>query len=97
MTLVRIVIPRRLLFEHDLRVNADRVCPEGKPVSTFPGHAPGPNGLQKGSPAKTTGRTLCIAAQYIQKTPKNNGLFGGWLAPFRGADRPPARLPRNAP
>ena len=27
------------LFEHDLRANAFRVCREGKPVSTFPGHA----------------------------------------------------------
>jgi hypothetical protein len=24
-----------ILFEHDLRANAYRVCPEGKPVSTF--------------------------------------------------------------
>jgi hypothetical protein len=31
---------------------------------------------QKGSPAKRTGHTLRVAAQYIQKTPKNNGLFG---------------------
>ena len=30
---------------------------------------------QKGSPAKRTGHTLLVAAQYIQKTPKNNGLF----------------------
>src|SRR5712691_7023965 len=30
-----------LLFEHDLRANAFRVCREGKPVSTFPDHAPG--------------------------------------------------------
>src|SRR6185503_17143430 len=82
MTLVRIVIPHRLFFEHDLGANADRICPEGKPVSTFPDHAPGPNGLQKGSPAKTTGRTLCIAPHYSQKTPKNNGLFGTWLAHF---------------
>jgi hypothetical protein len=37
---------------------------------------------QKGSPAKRTGHTLRIAAQYIQKTPKNNGLFGIWLADF---------------
>src|SRR4051794_16970046 len=28
-----------LLFEHDLRANAFRVCPEGKPVSNFPDHA----------------------------------------------------------
>jgi hypothetical protein len=31
-------------------------------------------GAQKGSPAKRTGHTLLVAAQYIQKSPKNNGL-----------------------
>src|SRR5438552_9144962 len=30
-----------ILFEHDLRANAYRVCPEGKPVATFPDHTPG--------------------------------------------------------
>jgi hypothetical protein len=40
--------------------------------------------VQKGSPAKRTGHTLRVAAQYIQKTPKNNGLFGIWLAEFGG-------------
>src|SRR4030081_809517 len=39
-------------------------------------------GAQKGSPAKTPGHTLLVAAQYIQKTPKNNGLFRIWLAHF---------------
>jgi hypothetical protein len=28
------------------------------------------------------GDSLRVAAQYIQKTPKNNGLFGVWLAEF---------------
>jgi hypothetical protein len=28
-----------LLFEHDLRANAFRVCREGKPLPTFPDHA----------------------------------------------------------
>src|SRR6266700_7492405 len=28
-----------LLFEHDLRANAFRVCREGKPLHTFPDHA----------------------------------------------------------
>jgi hypothetical protein len=65
-----------ILFEHDLRENAYRVCPEGKPVSTFPDHAPGALFPQKGSPAKKTGQTLRVAAQYIQKTPKNKGLLG---------------------
>jgi hypothetical protein len=32
------------------------------------------HGAQKGSPAKRTGHTLLVAAQYIQKSPKNNGL-----------------------
>src|SRR5438552_17517220 len=31
--------PVYLLFEHDLRANAFRVCREGKPVPTFPDHA----------------------------------------------------------
>jgi hypothetical protein len=36
MTLLRIVIPRRLFcLKHDLRANAYRVCPEGKPVPLF--------------------------------------------------------------
>jgi hypothetical protein len=39
-------------------------------------------GAQKGSPAKRTGHALLVAAQYIQKTPKNNGLFRIWLAHF---------------
>src|SRR5438132_7691184 len=46
-----------ILFEHDLRANAYRVCPEGKPVPTFPDHAPGGAFPQKGSPAKRTGHT----------------------------------------
>src|SRR6185312_2056252 len=40
------------LFEHDLQANAYRVCPEGKPVPTFPDHAPGALSPQKGNPAK---------------------------------------------
>src|SRR3984957_12073866 len=40
-------------------------------------------GAQKGSPAKRTGRTLLVAAQYSQKSPKNNALFAIWLADFR--------------
>ncbi|MFG3596962.1 hypothetical protein [Bradyrhizobium sp. RDI18] len=59
---------------------------------------------QKGSPAKRTGHTLRVAAQYIQKTPKNNGLFGIWLAdfgglnrPFRDRDRPRAKPRQNGP
>jgi hypothetical protein len=33
---------------------------------------------KKGSPAKRTGHTLLVAAQYSQKLPQNNGLFGHW-------------------
>src|SRR5262249_39587565 len=39
---------------------------------------------QKGSPAKGPGDSLRVAAQYIQKMLKNNGLFGVWLAEFGG-------------
>src|SRR6185503_2845781 len=97
MTLLRIVIPLRLfclsMIFSENRYPLFRIMLRGS------------NGPQKGSPAKKTGHTLCVAAQYIQKTPKNNGLFGIWLAdfgrvagpncPFRGRGRPPARLPRN--
>src|SRR5215472_3921234 len=31
---------------------------------------------------KGPGNSLRVAAQYIQETPKNNGLFGIWLAEF---------------
>jgi hypothetical protein len=31
---------------------------------------------------KGPGKPLRVAAQYIQKTPKNNGLFEIWLAEF---------------
>jgi hypothetical protein len=41
-----------------------------------------PAGVQKGSPAKRTGHTLRVAAQYIQKTPKINGLLVVWLIDF---------------
>src|ERR1700685_498373 len=37
-------------------------------------------GAQKGSPAKRTGHTLLIAAQYSQELPENNALFAIWLA-----------------
>ena len=95
------------LFEHDLRANVDRVCPKGKPAATFPDHAPGALSPKKEARPKRPGSTLCVAAQYIQKTPKNNGLFGIWLAdfghtagpncPFRDRDRPRAKPRRNGP
>jgi hypothetical protein len=39
MALRRIAIALQLLFAHDLRANAFRVCREGKPLHTFPDHA----------------------------------------------------------
>jgi hypothetical protein len=42
-----------------------------------------PTAPQKGSPAKRTGQTLLVAAQYSQKSPENNALFAIWLADFR--------------
>src|SRR3981189_908209 len=39
---------------------------------------------QKGRPAKRTGHTLLVAAQYSQKSPENNGLFAIWRADFGG-------------
>jgi hypothetical protein len=38
---------------------------------------------QKGSPAKRTGHTLLVAAQYSQESPKNNALFMNWRGDFR--------------
>jgi hypothetical protein len=38
-------------------------------------------GAQKGSPAKRPGITLLVAAQYIQKSPKNNGLLRRFKRP----------------
>jgi hypothetical protein len=37
---------------------------------------------QKGSPAKRTGHTILVAAQYSQESLKNNVLFVDWLADF---------------
>jgi hypothetical protein len=42
----------------------------------------GAHGAQKGSPAEGTGQTLLVAAQYSQKTLKNNGLLAAWLTDF---------------
>src|SRR6202790_4503203 len=43
---------------------------------------------QKGSPAKRTGHTLLVAAQYSQKSPENNALFAIWLGDFPNRIRP---------
>jgi hypothetical protein len=37
---------------------------------------------QKGSPAKKTGHTLLVAAQYSQELPENNAFLAIWLADF---------------
>jgi hypothetical protein len=47
-------------------------------LKTWKSRAPG---AQKGSPAKRTGQALLVAAQYIQKSPKNNGLLSGFSRP----------------
>jgi hypothetical protein len=65
-------------MEHDLA---------GKPGPFFPDHAQKTgfrraHTAQKGSPAKRTGHTLRVAAQYSQKSPENNALFAVWLAVF---------------
>jgi hypothetical protein len=59
-----------ILFEHDLRANAYRVCPEGKPVPTFPDHAPGALSPQKGSPAKRPGKPYALRRNIFRKRQK---------------------------
>jgi hypothetical protein len=59
----------------------------GKPGPFFPDHAQKLEfdralTAQKGSPAKRTGHTLRVVAQYSQKSPENNALFAIWLADF---------------
>src|SRR6185312_7872813 len=85
----------------------------GKPGPILPDHAQKPGirrarGAQKGSPAKPTGHTLLVAAQYSQKSPENNAVMAPWVADFShrnrsgfsGRDpdrsgRPRAALPRS--
>jgi hypothetical protein len=57
----------------------------GKPGPTFPDRA---QNLEfkgawrpKRKPGQRTGHTLLVAAQYIQKSPKNNGLLTGFHRP----------------
>jgi hypothetical protein len=38
--------------------------------------------IPKRKPGQATGHLYAFAAQYIQKKPKNNGLFADWLADF---------------
>src|SRR5205809_4486387 len=106
MTLLRIVIPRHL-FCLSMISGQTRTAfvPRENRYPLFRIILRGCFLPQKGSPAKRTGHTLRVAAQYIQKTPKNNGLFGVWLAhfwdagplnwPFSGPDRHPAAPPRS--
>jgi hypothetical protein len=53
----------------------------GKPGPTFPDHAQnlefeGRQAPKKEARPKGPGTTLLVAAQYSQKSPENNGLFG---------------------
>src|SRR3981189_145415 len=68
----------------------------GKPGPTFPDRAQNlkcerGNGLDLGpkkeARPKGPGNTLRVAAQYSQKTPKNNDLFGIWLVDFGATAR----------
>src|SRR5258707_4889649 len=83
MTLLRIVIPlhlfclsmisgqtRTAFVPRENRYPLFRIMLRGR----FP--------PKKETRPKRPGNTLRVAAQYIQKTPKNNGLFGIWLADF---------------
>ncbi len=83
MTLLRIVIPlhlfclsmisgqtRTAFIPRENRYPLFRIMLRGR----FP--------PKKEARPKRPGNTLRVAAQYIQKTPKNNGLFGIWLADF---------------
>src|SRR2546428_12484074 len=108
MTLLRIVIPLHLFCLSMISGQTRTAFVPRKTGIHFSGSCSGGAfSPKKEARPKGTGHTLRVAAQYIQKTAKNNGLFGIWLAdlgmeaglncPFRGRDRPPARLPRNGP
>jgi hypothetical protein len=76
---------------------ASTISPENR-GSIFPDHAQKlefdrAHTAQKGSPAKRTGHTLLVAAQYSQKSPENNALFTIWLADFRAKVGPLQPLP----
>jgi hypothetical protein len=59
------------LFAHDLRANAIRVCPEGKPASAFPNHAPGgPMGPKKEARPKGPGTPYALQRNICGKRQK---------------------------
>src|SRR5207244_9006962 len=83
MTLLRIVFPLHLFCLSMIsRQTRTAFVPRENRYPLFRIMLPGRFLPQKGSPAKRTGHTLRVAAQYSQKTPKYNGLFGIWLADF---------------
>src|SRR6185312_2056253 len=108
MTLLRIVIPLHLFCLSMIsRQTRTAFVPRENRYPLFRIMLRGRFPPKKETRPKGTGHTLRVAAQYIQKTPKNNGLFGIWLVdfggvnglncPFPGRDRPPARPLRNGP
>jgi hypothetical protein len=66
----------------------------GKPGPAFSGshsktwNSKGAHRAEKGSPAKGTGHTLLVAAQYSEKLAENNALFAVGLADFRSSSGP---------
>jgi hypothetical protein len=83
MTLLRIVIPLHL-FCLSMISGQTRTAfvPRENRYPLFRIILRGRFSPKKEARPKGTGHTLRVAAQYIQKTPKNNGLFGIWLADF---------------
>src|SRR5258705_13440441 len=59
-----------ILFEHDLRANAYRVCPEGKPVPTFPDHAPGALSPPKRKPGQKDRAPYALRRNIFRKRQK---------------------------
>jgi hypothetical protein len=65
----------------------------GKPGPALPDRTQKPGirkaqRAEKGSPAKGTGHTLLVAAQYSEKLAENNALFAVCLADFRSSPGP---------
>src|SRR4029434_9303546 len=81
MTLLRIVIPLRLFCLSMIsRQTCTAFVPRENRYPFFRIMLRGRFPPKKEARPKGPGNTLRVAAQYIQKTPKNNGLFGIWLA-----------------
>jgi hypothetical protein len=68
-----------LCFEHDLRANGFRVCREGKPVPTFPDHAPAAGECRQKFPDATGFR----AAAKRLAAPVADEVHRIWLRPQR--------------